>query len=226
MIDRLFIPILFAISLAGNSIAADLPASDGDRKQLVIVGQPDAVPARWFASHPELSKVKASTAYTLLSPNAKLFRERYQSTLGTDFPIVAYLRADGGVIYFADRNNLPNTAESLYQEMKAAAFLAKNAEPSLKLPEDFEVPPQFAADCPDGYCEPVDDPLNSKPRFPQLRPFDRDSSSNPLDVVEGFFSDTIGSGLWLVFSIVALGFVFVFFVLIVGAMIVVAKLIK
>lgn len=227
MIDRLFFPVLFALSMAGSTLAADLPPSDGGKKQLVIVGQPDSVPAKWFTTHPELSKVKASTAYTLLSPNAKLFRERYQSTLGTDFPIVAYLRADGGVIYFADRNNLPSTADGLFQEMKAAAFLAKNAEPAFKLPEDFEVPPQLSADCPDGYCEPIDDPLNSKPRFPRLRPFDRDGgSSNPLEVVEGFFGDTISSGLWLVFSIVALGFVFLFFVLIIGAMIVVAKLIR
>lgn len=204
----------------------DLPANDAGRNQLIIVGQPDAMPAKWFSEIPELVQVKNSVAFTLYSPNAPIFKERYAGILGTDYPIVAYLRPDGGVVYFADRHTLPSNGAALLTEMKAAAFQARNAKPSSRLQKDLEVQ-QMEEDCPDGMCVPVDGEPNSKPAFPRLRPL-----RNPLDgdgmQVDGLFngavSNAIGSGMWLVFSAVFLIFVFLGIVLIVGAMIVVSKM--
>ena len=217
--------LLLLIACCGESIAnaADLPANDAGKNQLIIVGQPSEAPAKWFNEIPDLVQVKNAVAFTLFTPTSKLFKERYQSTLGTDFPIVAYLRPDGGVVYFADRNTLPTSGTSLLQEMKAAAFLARNAKPSTRLPVELEVPSVLQADCPDGNCYP-DQNGEQDARFPRLHPF-KQPNRNPLDqVVTGWFSDSVSSGIWLVFSIIALGFVLFFFVLLVGAMLVVRNL--
>jgi hypothetical protein len=229
IIRPLFLLMLCCRGCCSLAIAGDLPANDAGKNQLIIVGQPDAAPARWFNDIPELAQTKSAIAFTLFPPNSKLFKERYQATLGTDFPIVAYLRPDGGVVYFADRHSLPSNGIELLKEMKAAAFMAKNAKPATKLPQDLDTGVQQdyqdTEDCgPDG-CSPLDDPTSS-PRFPKLRPF----RNNPLDnqpvdrLFGGFFSDAIGSGVGLVFSIVALGFLFLFMVLIFGAMIVISKM--
>ena len=203
--------------------AADLPANDAGKNQLIIVGQPSEIPAKWFNEVPELMQTKEAVAFTLFPPSSRLFKERYQSTLGTDFPMVAYLRPDGGVVYFADRNTLPSNGTDLLQEMKAAAFLARNAKPTTRVPEELDVPSVIQADCPDGTCYP-DQNGDQDLRFPRLRPFQQ-PNNNPLDnIVSGLFRDSISSGIWLVFSIIALGFVLFFFVLLIGAMLVVRML--
>ncbi len=219
---RMPILLLFLCGLAPFASAADLPANDAGKNQLIVVGQPGEVPAKWFNEVPELVQVKNAVAFTLFTPTSKLFKERYQSTLGTDFPIVAYLRPDGGVVYFADRNTLPTSGTALFQEMKAAAFLARNAKPSTRLPVEMDVPNVLQADCPDGTCYP--DQSDQDVRFPRLHPF-KQPNRNPFDsVATGWFSDSISSGIWLVFSVIALGFVLFFFVLLVGAMLVVRML--
>ena len=221
---RTLLLILMAVcGCASLATAADLPANDAGKNQLIVVGQPGAIPARWFNEIPELIQAKNAVAFTLFTPTSKLFRERYQSTLGSDFPIVAYLRSDGGVVYFADRNTLPASGAALFQEMKAAAYLAKNAIPATRAPEELEIPMGLQEDCPDGNCYP-DQNGDQDVRFPRLRPF-KQPNRNPLDqVVSGWFSDSVSSGIWLVFSIIALGFVLFFFVLLVGAMLVVRNL--
>ena len=203
--------------------AADLPANDAGKNQLIIVGQLGDIPVKWFNEVPELIQTREAVAFTLFTPTSTLFKERYQATLGTDFPIVAYLRPDGGVVYFADRNTLPASGAALFQEMKAAAYLAKNAIPATCVSEALEIPMGLQEGCPDGTCYP-DQTGEQDVRFPRLRPFQQ-TSRNPLDqIVTGWFSDSISSGIWLVFSIIALGFVLFFFVLLVGAMLVVHKL--
>jgi hypothetical protein len=151
-----------------------------------------------------------------------LFEARYRSVLGAEFPIVAYLRPDGGVVYFADKHSMPSR-DRLFDEIKQAHLKAKDAaRPVVKPQSDMMSESDWQEDCPDGMCpEP-----NSKPLFPRLRPF-----KNPLDdstaangLFGGFITDTISSGLWLVFSGIFLIFIFLGIVLIVGAMIVVSKM--
>jgi len=215
--------LLIACGCISVGYGADLPANDAGKNQLIIVGQPGEAPAKWLNEVPDLVQVKNAVAFTLFPPTSKLFKERYQATLGTDFPIVAYLRPDGGVVYFADRNTLPASGAALFQEMKAAAYLAKNAKPSSRVPEELNIPNVIQADCPDGTCYP-DQNADQDVLLPRLRPFQQ-PNRNPLDkIVTGWFSDSISSVIWLVFSIIALGFVLFFFVLLVGAMLIIRKL--
>ena len=214
--------LLLFCCFAPASWASELPPNDAGKNQLIIVGQPGELPARWFNEVPELLQIRNSVAFTLFTPTSKLFRERYQATLGTEFPIVAYLRPDGGVVYFADRNTLPTSGGALFQELRAAAFLAKNAQPVNQLPLEFDISSAMQ-DCVDGFCYP-DSSNEQDSRTPRFRPF-RQTGRNPLDhMVSGWFSDSISAGIWLVFSVIALGFVLFFFVLLVGAMLVVRML--
>lgn len=219
--------MLVGAVMCSTAKCGDLPANDAGKNQLIVVGRPDSMPAKWFDEVPELVQTKNALAYTLYSPESKLFRDRYSAILGTDYPIVAYLRADGGVIYFADRHSLPATGKALFAEMKAAAFQARNAKPHAKVPQELEVN-QWQEDCPDGTCPvPLDDSPNSKPLFPRLRPV-----NNPLDgdgqqvdrLFSGALANTFNSGIWLVFSGIVLVFIFLGMVLIFGAMIVISKM--
>jgi hypothetical protein len=197
--------------------AGDLPASDKNHYQLVVVG----LDKPWFSESPRLAKVKSLTSFTEFKPNSPLFVERYQSILGNAFPIVAYLRPDGGVIYFADRHTLPNTAEELYEEIKTAHQLATNAVPASRQLNQIT-----NEDCPDGNCPMPDQ--NERPRLlpnfrPNRQPFDNDSQPGLEKLFNGFVTQTIGNGMSLVFGIIAMGFVLFFFLLLLAAMLLVAK---
>ncbi|HUP82353.1 MAG TPA: hypothetical protein VM260_27615 [Pirellula sp.] len=161
---RLFLLLVALRGCASLAIAADLPANDAGKNQLIIVGQPGEIPAKWFSEIPELIQTKEAVAFTLFTPTSALFNERYQATLGTNFPIVAYLRPDGGVVYFADRNTLPTSGEALFQEMKAATYFAKNAKPAMRVPEELDFSNVMQADCPDGTCYP-DQSVDQDVRF-------------------------------------------------------------
>ena len=233
---RLTLAMLSLVALCGLA-SAQLPANDANKYQIIVVGSPTKAPATWFSEVADLAKLKQATSFTLLRPKANaqdrdgLFETRYQATLGTDFPIVAYLRPDGGVIYFADRHSMP-TRDKLYDAIKEAHLMAKKALPAATTAvskDDLFSQTQSSGDsdwqdCIDGNCTPpLDERPATGPRFPKLHPFQ--TPTKPGDnLFGGFFSDAIGSGIWLVFSIVALGFVFLFMVLIVGAMMVVAKI--
>ena len=205
-------------------VAGDLPANDAGKNQLIVVGLPDAMPATWFDSNSELKQVKNAVAFTLFAPESKLFKERYQSVLGNDFPIVAYLKPNGAVVYFADRNTLPSNGTTLLSEMKAAALAARNAKPSTALPQEFEIN-QFQ-DCVDGNCYPEEKPIQRDPMFPRLRknPLDTDSEVNWLFGGGGAVVNSVTSGVWMLFAVIACGFVFLFVVLIAGAMFLVSKM--
>jgi hypothetical protein len=225
---RFFIAFGLALVPSASALASDLPANDAGRHQLITVGDVSA----WFNQSPDLAKLKAATAHThFASPDKPLYKARYESILGTEAPIVAYLRPDGGVIYFADRYNLP-ARDQLFPAIKAAHWLAKTAEKSeaanppgqQPAQETYDGYDQYDSACPDGNC-PLDQ-QPPRPRFPNLRPF-----ANPLDdppdrMLGGWFSNSIGSGMNLIFGVIAMGFVLFFFLLLIGAMLLVAKLWK
>ncbi len=221
-------------------IAADLPANDANKYQIIVVGDRTVTPgvAEWFNQSPDLAKLKAATAFTSLTPKANeqardgLFETRYRSVLGSEFPIVAYLRPDGGVIYFADRHSMPSR-DKLYEEIKDAHWMAKKAvpvKPNLTELADQDWIPMSEGieDCVDGSCDTTPDNATT-PRFPKLRPlknpFDStDPSLRPAyQVFSGLFKNSISSGIFLVFSVVCLMVIVLFAVLIFGAMIVVVR---
>jgi hypothetical protein len=200
--------------------------TDRDKKQFVVVADPESKFATWIDGNAKLRAVKQATAFTFLAPNSKLYESRYAALYGNKFPIVVYMRSDGGVIYFADRDTMPVSAEALYSEMARAAELARNAEQASPLLSN-EIEADLSEDCPDGFCPaPPNRNEDQSIRFPLLRPFSP-KVTDPFDgAVSGLFSDSIGSGIWLVFSIVALGVVGLFAILLFGAMVVVVKWIK
>lgn len=235
---RMFLFTVLCCLACDSSVIAQLPANDACKYQIIVVGAAGKSPAIWFDEVPELAKLKAATAFSLLRPkeNAEardgLFEARYRATLGTDLPIVAYLRPDGGVIYFADRHSLP-TREKLYEEIKAAHWMAKKAvpvKPNLAelVDQDWMPVSEGIEDCVDGSCDTPPDNATT-PRFPKLRPiknpFDStDPSLRPAyQVFSGLFKNAINSGLFLVFSVVCLMVIVLFAVLIFGAMIVVVR---
>jgi hypothetical protein len=211
--NLLKILLLLVATLHGCELcfAGELPANDAGKNQLIIVGRPDVQPATWFESVPELKQTKNAVAFTLFSPDSKLFRERYQSVLGTDFPIVAYLKPNGAVVYFADRHSLPTNGSALLDEMKAAALAARNARPSGVVPNDLEL--NQLADCPEGNCYPEEQPQR-EPLFPRLRKNPLDSANEKDWLFGGVITDSIGSAIWLIGAVVAMCFVLLFVVII------------
>jgi hypothetical protein len=234
-IIRPIIMLLLCAQACCSVANAQLPANDSNKYQTIVVGSHSQGPVTWFDEVPELAKIKAATAFTQLKPKANpeakdgLFEARYKSTLGTETPIVAYLRPDGGVIYFADRHSMP-TRDKLYSEIKAAHQMATKAIPATQPQSELTQSEweDFGTECPDGSCDVPQDNSTS-PRFPRLRPLKNpfDGSGNatrPIDrILTGWFSDSITSGIFLVFAVVCLMVIVLFSVLIFGAMIVVVR---
>ncbi len=234
IIRPIFLLLLCVYGL-GSLAIAQLPANDSNKYQIIVVGTPGKAPVTWFDEVPELATLKAATAFTQLRPKANpeardgLFEARYKTTLGTETPIVAYLRPDGGVIYFADRHSMPSR-DKLYSEIKAAHQMATKAIPATQPQAEFTQSDweDSGTVCPDDSCDiPLDN--SAPPRFPRLRPLKNplDGSGNsvhPIDrVFNGWFSDSITSGIFLVFAVICLMVIVLFSVLIFGAMIVVVR---
>lgn len=211
-----------------GSIETDIeavPPDDSGKMQLLVISRANQTPAVWFESDPNLARVKRAVAFTRIEPGSPMHKERY-GYLGTEAPIVALTWPDARTIYFADATNMPVFPDELLREMKSAVTAARNAKPAetdytstfLALTSSGSINP----DCPDGNC-PLPSPPSDGFRFPRLRP-NLDNSENPLlDAAEGFLKDSLTSGVWLVFSVVALGFVLVFSILILGAIILVVR---
>lgn len=208
---------------------AQIPANDANKYQIIVVSTAASGVATWFDQVPELAKLKSNTAFTYLKPKASeqakdgLFEARYKSVLGSDLPIIAFCRPDGGVIYFSDRNTMPSR-EKLYGEIKVAAELARKAvQMTAQVPLAPISQDDWAEnDCVDGSCNV---PLDSTPtpRFPRLQPL-KNPQTNPLDrMISGWFSDSVTSGIFLVSSVVCLMVIVLFAVLIFGAMVVVVR---
>lgn len=184
---------------------------DSKKNQLLVIGNPEGMPAKWFASNPNLEAVVAVTQFSVLDPNKKehaiLIGERYVPPLGNEFPIVALLRPDGGVIYAADRHSMPPTSEKLYQEMKASVLAAKNAvkAPAMRQLETFTDFAYSASDesWPDEYGTPITGPCVNGKCKPLLRP-----DADPFAEAGSIFS-SVSALFWLVVGVVILGFVFV-----------------
>lgn len=185
---RIFLSIALVVAFVfANSCSAfaQLPPAEVKRRQLIVVGLPDQVPVVWFSTDPNLVKVRKGNDFTLLSPTSKLFTDRYQSSLGSNYPIVALLRPDGGAIYAADKSSMPSTAGGLFEEMLSAVSLARNAQTVDKPPANIDIPSQlmesvaFDPNCNEEECNPP----QGGTILPMLRP-NAHQEIDPLDLVE------------------------------------------
>ena len=82
--------LLLVITFCGcTSIAnaADIPVNDAGKNQLVIVGQPGDIPAKWFNEVPELIQTREAVAFTLL------LQRRHYSKYGISQRLVRIFRS-------------------------------------------------------------------------------------------------------------------------------------
>jgi hypothetical protein len=150
-----------------------------------------------------------------------------RAVLGEQTPIVAFLRPDGGVIYFADRHNMPSR-DRLHEEIKTATNLANNAVPAVEQPEpqaevnsqdDWQETP--TEDCVDGSCD-VDVNVRT-PLFPRLRPV---QPKPAYPIFGGWLSNSIQSGIFMIASIIGLGGVCVVALFLLISMVVLSRWIR
>lgn len=141
---------------------------------------------------------------------------RYKEALPPErLPAIAFTQGDGGVLYVADKNALPQNESSLAREIQYFVDAAENAI-RLTTPNwpnsnrgEISYSPQ---DCPDGICPVPTVPNDSgaeqrRPLFPRLR----NSSESQRNIMDNWFS-TNYQGISPITMIVILAlFVLVFF---------------
>lgn len=221
-------------AMCSKACCADLPPNDKGLCQTIIVC-PDSDPlAHAFQFDTKLSQLSNATAFTHFKPGDPLYIERYQAILGTDFPVVVYADCAGRVIYSANRLTMPPTSQ-LFEAIKVEHVKRKTASlSSVPVSAAYQEPQaEYDPNCPDGKCpvrNPLDQSPNRQPLFPNLQPplrhpFDMvDVTTNPIDrIFNGAISNTVKSGLFMVFSFVALGIVFVFGMFLLGGMVLLAR---
>ncbi len=219
-----------------TSCGADLPPSDKGLYQTIIVCPTGSPLAAAFESDPKLSQLRAATAYTHFKQGDPLYIQRYQAILGAEFPIVVYADSAGRVIYSANRLTMPPTSQ-LFEAIKAEHVKRAPAKPAaLPISAAYQEPPaEYDPSCPDGNCPirpPLDQQPNRQPLFPNLQPlrhpFDSvDDAMHPIDrIFNGQITNTVKTGIFMVFSFVALGIVFVFALCLLVAAIIFSKWIK
>ena len=212
-----------------TSCGADLPPSDRGLYQTIIVCPTGHPLAAAFQSDPKLSQLRTATAFTHFKQGDPLYVQRYQAILGTEFPIVVYADSAGRVIYSANRLNMP-PASSLFAAIKAEHLKRSPATPAaLPISAAYQEPQADldVSDCPDGNCpvrNPLDPQPNRQPLFPNLQPLRHpfegsDDATSPIDrIFNGAISNTVKTGIFMVFSFVALGIVFVFALILLASM--------
>lgn len=163
---------------------------------LIYVGQASDPQLQWFSTNPELAQLKKSVTWSHLRPTDKIFIERYQPVLGTDFPMVILERSDGGTIYAASGRSMPRYGSDLFGSLRESYQLAKNAAQPVNTDQLlYESPPCVGPFCPAPDSSSV--PSVDRDRVLPLR-------KDPFPA-EGII-DRASNLVWLVFALGAFGF--------------------
>src|SRR5574343_701777 len=125
---------------------------------------------QWFSTYPALVNLRKSVQYQIYTADHPMYRERFSAVVPRDaFPVVMFLRPDGGHIHVAGNSDIPATPEALYADLRQGWMYAEEMK-SVSLQRR---PPNCpdCPDCPDGNCPDVDEPEpdDESPRFPILR---------------------------------------------------------
>lgn len=182
----------------------DIPPDDSKAFEILIVGEKNVSPATWFASNSGLAKLAERVKFVVMPPGDPLYQQRYASIISGDPPLILFQRAGGGVVYAADKNTIPSSADGLYAELKHHYELAQKAvqpRPVIRL----QLINDSVEDCPDGTCTPteVDKPVRWRP-LQNLDPF-----HDVKRPVENWFSDTTQSVMWAIGLTIILGVLFI-----------------
>jgi hypothetical protein len=159
---------------------------------------------QWFTDHKGLASLKAKCAFQAYSPDNALYQSRFAKVVSRDlFPALVFLDSDGGHIHVAGGGNLPNDAETLFQDLKKSYQLKRDMQASTQQPtvDSFDAPivpvmyqQSEYQDCPDGVCPPERQPL-----FPL-----RDRLKKPENMVEGLLRDLAQTGSETAIAVVGL----------------------
>lgn len=144
--------LLFLLILCSSALGQAVPdrPADADKYFLSVWTSPnwkespsEATLIKWFDADARLRDLKRKTHWHHYPADA-LMIQRYSAFISAaDLPCVTLQRADGGVVFKASRENIPNTAEALYEAMKQAHNLDPGPAEAIQAP-----------DCPDGQCDP------------------------------------------------------------------------
>lgn len=161
-----------------------------DYQVALFVDSPNHPLVAWFNQHPKLTQLRAASDFQVYTPTNTLYRTRYANDIPvSQFPVMLLQDQRGGHIHAAGGPMLPESAETLWNDICDAKLLYDQAMQApiesnfngayrtagYKFDEDIlptlrlDSALMQAADCPDGYCEPEANGRNRM--FPNL--FDR-----------------------------------------------------
>lgn len=218
--------LLFAVCLANSAAAqkidlADRP-EDAAKMQLVVIGDPNDQPAVWFSKNPRLAKLREKTHFVVLPPTGQLFRERYAEKVAGTPPMVIFQRANGAIVWAADRARLASmNSDELYESMRAAY---KKAAAAVKVRPDAET--IISQICPTGGCPPGTNPAILPPALPTAKPpvpiaptldepveftprWYPTATPDPAEFLGGWFTDSINQIIWIVGAVLVAFFVLI-----------------
>jgi hypothetical protein len=196
------------VSVAG--VAFSQSPETSHLPELVIVGDVNSAPAAWFRSDAKLLKLATSSQihFHVLRPDSKLYQDRYAQTISGNPPLLLFQKPGGGVMFAASAYNMPPNPTALYNALKVAWESASAATPYRNQAPDTYSDPNM--DCPDGNCP-------APQETPRLRPWNRDQTPEPLSpTYEGWFSDTMSTGILMISVVVVIGLVLVFGLMVLG----------
>lgn len=213
--NRFIILLLIAFGFS-SSVNAQAPETS-QLDEIVVIGDPNAIPATWFVSDAKLAKIRSSplVKYHVLNPNEKLYKERYASIISGQPPMILMQRASGGVMYAASAYTMPHSPTALYEALRTAWNAANQA---IKPTQNIE---QSCPDCPGGQCPlPTQQPPALLPRIrDHPQPFNIDIA-NPI---EGWFSSTISTTMLVIGGVIVLGLMMLFGILALGLIYLIGK---
>lgn len=158
--------------IAKPDVAEQLPAFANDARpvskyQLALFVDSSARSQEvlsWFNSDPSLVNLKNSCQWQVYTDSSAMYKQRFSGTIPKEaFPVVMFLKPDGGHIHVAGNQDIPTTAQALYSDLQQGWVYTKQMNEA----KMGQRPP-----CPDGNC-PIDpdqaDEPPDEPRFPLLR---------------------------------------------------------
>lgn len=137
--------------LAPALVHAQSSPDQGKDIHLVYIGETGSTQYKWFFTNSDLVSLREQCNWSHLLPTDSIFKEKYAPVVGTDMPIVLFMRNDGGLIHSASGANFPRQASVLFADLRSSFRLAQKAKPAEQVTEQFGEsiePPCIGPNCP------------------------------------------------------------------------------
>ncbi|MGN6545013.1 MAG: hypothetical protein ACTHK7_08180 [Aureliella sp.] len=184
--------LLLAFVLSGSASAQQVspPPEDAGRPWLVVIthktpGPQEQMLLDLVARDENLAAIRKQCQYAHYDNENPLYTQRYAKSFGQKpLPVVLLQRADGGVLYLASGDNVPDSGRELFDQMKYYSSLAPTRD-SRDSVGHYGAPNYSPytdtrpfSQCPGPYCPnpgprcPDGDTCPIVPGVPNLNPFD------------------------------------------------------